>query len=208
MDLTVWLAFVAASAAILAIPGPTILLVASYAIGLGWRVAAPMAAGVALGDFVAMTVSLLGLGALLTGSAALFTAVKTVGALYMMWLGLKLIRSGASVEAGGRRDAAGPQRMFGHAFVVTALNPKSILFFVAFVPQFLDPAAPFAPQAAILIATFVSLAFVNALVVAWLAARAGGLAAGAHGSRIVSTLGGGALIGAGLLALFARRAAS
>jgi threonine/homoserine/homoserine lactone efflux protein len=208
MDLAVWLAFAAASATILAIPGPTILLVASYAIGLGWRVAAPMAAGVALGDFLAMTVSLFGLGALLASSAALFTVVKTAGALYMMWLGIKLIRSGVRVEADGRRDAAGPHRMFGHAFVVTALNPKSILFFVAFVPQFLDPAAPFAPQAAILVATFVTLAFFNALAVAWLASRAGRFAAGERGRRIAGALGGSALMGAGLLALFARRSAA
>src|SRR5690349_3995067 len=71
MTLELWLAFVAASSILLIIPGPTVLLVVSYALGQGWRTALPMAVGVALGDFTAMTLSMLGLGALLAASATL-----------------------------------------------------------------------------------------------------------------------------------------
>ncbi|OPZ69289.1 MAG: Aldose 1-epimerase [Firmicutes bacterium ADurb.Bin467] len=93
MSLEVWLAFVAASAVLLVIPGPTILLVVSYALGRGMRVAAPVATGVALGDLTAMTLSMLGVGALLATSATLFTVLKLIGAAYLVWLGVKLWRT-------------------------------------------------------------------------------------------------------------------
>src|SRR5215217_8394033 len=98
MTLETWLAFTAASAVLLVIPGPTILLVVSYALGQGWRTALPMAIGVALGDFTAMTASMLGLGALLATSAALFTVLKWVGAAYLIYLGFKLWRAPVSGE--------------------------------------------------------------------------------------------------------------
>ncbi len=103
MSLEHWLAFVAASAVLLAIPGPTILLVISYA--SAWRKAATSTvAGVALGDFTAMTASMLGLGALLAASAAVFTALKWIGAAYLIYLGIKLWR--APVSTGVVNDAA------------------------------------------------------------------------------------------------------
>jgi len=77
MLLESWLAFTAASAVLLIIPGPTVLLVVSYALGQGWRTALPMAVGVALGDFTAMTLSMLGVGALLAASATLFAILAT-----------------------------------------------------------------------------------------------------------------------------------
>ena len=93
MDLATWLAFTAASIILLMIPGPTVLLVVSYALTQGRRVALATAAGVALGDFTAMTLSLAGLGALLLASAGLFTALKWVGAAYLVYLGVRLWRS-------------------------------------------------------------------------------------------------------------------
>ena len=126
-----WAAFTAASAVLLIIPGPTVLLVVSYALGQGWRTALPMAIGVALGDFTAMTLSMLGLGALLAASATLFTILKWAGAAYLVYLGIKLWRAGGTLEAAPRTDAVSAARMPGHAWLVTALNPKSITFFVA-----------------------------------------------------------------------------
>src|SRR5215475_2530864 len=99
MTLETWLTFVAASAILLIIPGPTVLLVVSYALGQGWRAALPMAIGVALGDFTAMTLSMLGVGALLAASATLFTVLKWIGAAYLIWLGIKLWRAGGALEA-------------------------------------------------------------------------------------------------------------
>jgi threonine/homoserine/homoserine lactone efflux protein len=203
-----WLAFVAASIVLLAIPGPTVLLVVSYALGHGCRYAAATVAGVALGDLTAMTASLLGLGALLAASAGLFTAVKWVGAAYLVYLGLRLWR--APVGDPGQADISEtrPGRIFAHAYVVTALNPKGIVFFVAFLPQFLDMTRPVLTQMAILVATFVSLATINAALFGLLASSARRTIRKPSAQRLVNRIGGSFLIGAGLLTAAWRRAAA
>src|SRR5690606_19396573 len=126
MSFEVWAAFAAATSILLIIPGPTILLVVSYALGQGWRTALPVAAGVALGDFTAMTLSMLGIGALLAASATIFTILKWAGAAYLVYLGVKLFRAGGALQADPRTEAVSPATMVGHAWLVTALNPKSI----------------------------------------------------------------------------------
>lgn len=206
MTFETWLAFVAASAVLLVIPGPTILLVVSYALGRGWKVAAPVATGVALGDLTAMTLSMLGVGALLASSATLFTLLKWIGAAYLIWLGVKLWRAGTKLDTKARTDAGGAARMLGHAWLVTTLNPKSIVFFVAFLPQFLDPSRPFWPQMAVFEATFVTLAFANAFGYAILASRARRLASSERAIRAVNRAGGAALIAAGTAAVTIRAA--
>lgn len=198
MTIETWLAFSAASAVLLLIPGPTILLVISYALGQGWRVALPMATGVALGDFTAMTLSMLGIGALLLASASVFTLLKWAGAAYLVWLGVKLFRAGGTLEADPRADATPPLKMLAHAWLVTALNPKSITFFVAFLPQFLDAKAPLLPQMAIFETTFLILAFLNAFGYALVAAKARNLFRSERAIRIFNRTGGSLLIGAGV----------
>ncbi len=171
MAFELWLTFVAATIALLLIPGPTVLLVLSYALSQGKRIAVATAAGVALGDLIAMSASLAGLGALVLASATLFTVLKWVGAVYLLYLGIKLFRSAgyATLGATEQMQEASAARVFGHSAAVTALNPKSIVFFIAFVPQFISVDAPLMPQFAILIATFVGLAGLNALAYALLA---------------------------------------
>ncbi|MBY0317874.1 MAG: LysE family translocator [Reyranella sp.] len=192
-----WAAFTAASAVLLIIPGPTVLLVVSYALGQGWRTVLPMTVGVALGDFTAMTLSMLGLGALLAASATLFTVLKWVGAAYLVYLGIKLWRAGGTLEAAPRTDAVSAAKMLGHAWLVTALNPKSITFFVAFLPAFLDPRADFVTQMMAFEATFLLLAFANAFGYALVATRARGFVANPRAIGMVNKVGGGLLIGAG-----------
>jgi threonine/homoserine/homoserine lactone efflux protein len=203
-----WIAFTAASAVLLLIPGPTILLVVSYALGQGWRTALPMAVGVALGDFTAMTLSMLGLGALLAASATVFTVLRWAGAAYLVWLGVKLWRAGGTLDAQPRTDAAPVWRMLGHAWLVTALNPKSLTFFVAFLPQFLDPKAELLPQMLVFEATFLTLAFANALGYALVASRARDVVRNERAIRAVNRVGGGLLIGAGVAAAAAGGARS
>jgi threonine/homoserine/homoserine lactone efflux protein len=198
MSVEVWIAFVAASTVLLIIPGPTVLLVVSYALGQGWRAALPMAVGVALGDFTAMTLSMLGVGALLATSAGLFTALKWLGAAYLIWLGVKLWRAGGALEAEPRTDRASAAKMLGHAWLVTALNPKSITFFVAFLPQFLNPELSFVTQMLIFETTFLVLAFANALGYAVVASRARRLAGNPRAISWFNRVGGTLLIGAGL----------
>jgi len=209
MSIEHWLAFVAASAILLAIPGPTILLVISYALGHGRKVASATVAGVALGDFTAMTASMLGLGALLATSAAIFTVLKWVGAAYLIWLGIKLWRAPIAIEgADGTMSvpAEKPLRIFLHTYVVTALNPKSIVFFVAFLPQFLDLSRPLFNQMLIFETTFLVLATLNATLYALMASAARHTIRKPKVQTIVNRTGGSLLIGAGLLTAGLRRA--
>ena len=207
MSFDLWLAFVAASTALLLIPGPTVLLVLSYAISQGRRVALATAFGVALGDLIAMSASLAGLGALVLASATLFTALKWVGAVYLVWLGVKLLRAKPAGALGVETDADIPARgIFRHAATVTALNPKSIAFFIAFVPQFIRPEAPLLPQFAVLIATFVGLATLNALAFALLADRLRARIRKPSVRLWLSRTGGGALVGMGTLTAAIKRA--
>ncbi|CEJ15603.1 Homoserine/homoserine lactone efflux protein [bacterium YEK0313] len=198
MSFESWAAFAAASAILLVIPGPTILLVVSYALGQGWRTALPMAAGVALGDSTAMTLSMLGIGALLAASATVFTVLKIAGAAYLVYLGVKLFQAGGTLEVAPRDDAASAARMMGHAWLVTALNPKSLTFFIAFLPQFLDRNGDFWQQMLVFEATFLILAFANALAYALVAARVRHVVRNPRMIRIFNRTGGTLLIGAGI----------
>lgn len=195
MAVETWLAFVAATVVMLAIPGPTILLVIGQSLGAGRRSALPLVTGVALGDLTAITLSLAGLGALLAASATLFTVLKFGGAAYLVWLGVKLWRAPVAAEAGAPVSAG---RAMRDAYVVTALNPKGIAFFVAFVPLFIDAATAFLPQAAVLVATFVALAAMNAAIYALLAARLSGAVRRPRVRRAFNRCGGTVLVGAGL----------
>ena len=193
-----WAAFAAASAVLLVIPGPTILLVVSYALGQGWRTALPMAVGVALGDFTAMTLSMLGIGALLAASATVFTVLKWIGAAYLVYLGIKLFRAGGALDARPRTDAASAAKMLPHAWLVSALNRKSITFFVAFLPQFISRDADFLTQMVVFEATFLTLAFANAFGYALVASRARNLVRNPRAITLFNRAGGTLLVGAGV----------
>lgn len=212
MSIELWLAFVAASAVLLAIPGPTVLLVISYALGHGKRAAVATVTGVALGDFTAMTASMLGLGALLAASATLFVVLKWIGAAYLIYLGIRLWRApvarvDASAEAASTEKER-PLRIFLHAYAVTALNPKSIIFFVAFLPQFLNRNEPVGLQMVVFEATFLVLAAANAAAYGLLASMARKTIRKPRVQRLVNRIGGSLMIGAGFLAVGWKRAAA
>jgi len=208
VSLHLWLAFVAASAVLLVIPGPTILTVISYSIAHGRRAKLPLIAAVALGDSTALVTSLLGLGALLAASAFWFTVVKWVGGLYLLYLGAKLLRAGASpAQIAAPAAPASRWRLFANTYLVTALNPKGIVFFVAFLPQFLDAQAPAAQQLWVLAATFVVMAAVNATLYAMFAGSARRLLASPRAQRGFHLGGGTLMSAAGVWALLARRPA-
>lgn len=195
-----WLAFALASAVLLALPGPTVLLIVSYALGHGRRAALPTVAGVALGDLTAMTASLLGLGVLLAASAELFTVLRLIGAAYLVLLGVRLWRAPVGSHGPGDAPAIAPRRMLAHAYAVTALNPKSIVFFVAFLPQFIDAHAPLVPQLVICEVTFIVLATLNALGYALAASAARRAIRRPSVQRAVNRTGGALLMGAGVFA--------
>lgn len=208
MSFETWLAFSTASAMLLIIPGPTILLVISYALGHGRKAAWATVAGVAWGDFTAMTCSMLGIGALLAASAALFTVIKWIGAAYLVYLGIKLWRAPVARDMGAAADQQETRagKILFHTYAVTALNPKSIVFFVAFLPQFLDAAKPVLPQIVIFETTFLVLATVNALSYAVMAAAARRTIRKPAVQRAVNRVGGSLLVGAGVAAAAWKRA--
>jgi threonine/homoserine/homoserine lactone efflux protein len=206
MPIELWLAFVAAAAVLLIIPGPTILTVISYSMSHGRRANVPLVAAVALGDSTALVVSLLGLGALLATSAFWFTAVKWVGGLYLLYLGIKLLRAGvASSEIAAPAVPSSRWRLFVNTYLVTALNPKGIVFFVAFLPQFISPTADVTRQLWVLAVTFVVLAATNATLYAVFAGSARKLLSSPRAQRRFNFAGGSLLSAAGIWALMARR---
>jgi threonine/homoserine/homoserine lactone efflux protein len=209
MTLETWLAFTAATIVLLVIPGPTILTVISYSITHGRRANLPLVVAVALGDSTALFLSLVGLGAVLATSALLFTLVKWAGGLYLIYLGVRMLR-GRAVVADAAETAPVPAsrwRLFANTYTVTALNPKGIIFFVAFLPQFLRPDGNVRLQLWTFAVTFVVLAAINAGLYAVFAASARRLLASPRAQRRFNRLGGSLLAGAGVWALLARRTA-
>ncbi|RCV55446.1 LysE family translocator [Marinitenerispora sediminis] len=141
---TTLLAFSVASLVIVLIPGPSVLFVLSRAMVAGRRTALRTAVGNGLGGMVPVLTVAVGLGALVTRFAPLFTAVKLAGAAYLVYLGVQAIRHrhqlAESLDA-APEAAVRPGRAVWDGFVVGATNPKTLVFFVAVLPQFVDPAA-------------------------------------------------------------------
>ncbi len=210
MPLELWLAYVATTAVVLAIPGPTILLVLSYSIAHGRQTTLPLVAGVALGDTVAITLSLIGLGTLLAASAFWFTIIKWLGGLYLIYLGFMLLRGAGRTLPLQTDDlpTSAPRKLFGNAFIVTALNPKSIVFFIALLPQFISPAHAVLPQLWILGVTFVVFAALAAAAYALFATSIRRFLASPRAQKAYGYFGGGLLCGAGVWALSAKRVIS
>jgi threonine/homoserine/homoserine lactone efflux protein len=201
-----WLAFAAASAVLLVIPGPTILTVISYSLAHGRRANVPLVAAVALGDSTALVLSLVGLGALLAASAMLFTLVKWAGGVYLVYIGIRMLRSGVALPPIGEAvPSVSTRRLFANTYVVTALNPKGIIFFVAFLPQFLRADGTVATQLWVLAITFVVLAAINATLYAVFAASARRVLSTPAAQRRFNVAGGVLLAAAGAWALFAKQ---
>lgn len=203
MPLELWLSFCLASLLIIVSPGPAVALLVTTGINRGRRAALAMLPGFFLGDLLAMTLSFAGVGALLMASAELFQLFKWLGAAYLLYLGIKMWR-----EAGRLVDLqpTGTDIRVGtaKAFLVTALNPKSLAFFMAFMPQFVTPSQPLLPQLAILFSTFLVIGVLSDLAFTFLATT-GGRMLSARFRRILHRAGAGSLIGASALVAAMRR---
>ena len=206
IDFQTWITFAIASEFILLIPRPTILLVVAYSLSHGKTATFPLVTGVSLGNFTAMVFSFTGLGLLLNQASELFTLFKWVGALYLIYLGIQLWRM--PVESTDWSDdtpmSQSPSRMLWHAWITTALNPKSIVFFLAFLPQFINPESDFLIQVSVLGITFWVLAVINALGYAWLASRLSQKLRNPIFKQGLNSVGGSLLAGAGGLSLITK----
>ncbi len=197
-SLDVLLAFAAAACAVIVIPGPTVLLVTSYALSAGMRSALLCIAGVCAGDMLAMTLTFFGLGVVLATSATVFTWLKWLGAAYLLYLGVQLwrARGGQSVFSGAAERQ--PWRIVGRAFMVNILHPKGLAFYAAFMPQFIAPARPVLPQMLVLGAIFSGIALLVLLAYALLASRCRQWLVSPRAWRIFNRMGATCLVAAGL----------
>ena len=202
MQFELWSAFVLASIALLAMPGPTVTVVVSHAMARGLRTIWATAPGVVLGDLTAMLISLAGAGALLAASANLFSALKWLGAAYLIYLGLAIWWS----ESDSRLVTAERPRKSGmgmllQAYIVSSLNPKALVFFIAFFPQFVDPNAEAVDQFVLLGSTYLVLTTVNTVFWGLIASRLSSrFRAAAAAQRWTKRIAGGCLISSGCIA--------
>ena len=151
--------FALASLVLAVTPGPAVLFIVARSVHQGPKAGILSALGVAAGGLVHVAGAVVGFSALLVSSATAFTVVRWAGALYLVWLGVKTIRSGADAAEVALPPPAPARRLVAQGFVVNVLNPKTALFFLAFLPQFADPArGSVALQLLLLGVTFVAVA--------------------------------------------------
>jgi threonine/homoserine/homoserine lactone efflux protein len=197
MSLQLYLAFVAACIALALLPGPIVTLVIANGLRHGTRAALTNIAGVQLGVAIVMGILAIGLTSLMATMGYWFDWVRFAGAAYLVWLGIKLIR--APVEGVGAEASPPPPRggFFLQGFVVTLSNPKLLVFFGAFIPQFVDMSKDHVPQVALLGVTFMITGAVTDSIYALLAGRAR-LFFSKQRTRLLSRISGGFMIGGGI----------
>jgi len=206
MTLTTYLLYVAAVALLILTPGPTMLMCMTNAVNHGPRRAMTSVAGAVTAVLGVMLLSAMGLGALLSASEAGFTVLKVAGAAYLIWLGIKTFRSeAAAISIEGVQSGAPGRPFYLQGLLVGASNPKALLFFAAFFPQFLDPAAPVVPQFAILALTFVAFEFAVLTLCALGVARLAPVLRASHTVRWINRISGGLFTLMGGLLLLTRR---
>lgn len=206
MTLEIWSTFVAVVIVFALIPGPTVILVTGQAISYGKKSVLPLVAGVLLGDFVAMSLSLLGLGAILATSATLFTILKWFGVAYLLYLGVKVWNEKPEINSSLQAQNLSKAKLFKSSFLVTALNPKDIVFFVAFLPQFINQSSAVFPQLLILMFTFLAIISVTISSFALFAGLVRHRIQSYQARKRLNRIGGGALVGAGLVTATMNRA--
>ncbi len=201
MDTHLWMGFALASLLMGLVPGPGVMSIVGYAIGSGRRTALASVAGMAAGNIMAMSLSLAGVDTLLAGSALAFTTLKWLGALYLIGLGLAAIVEARNepVDALPRR-AVSPRAAFAGNIAVGVFHPKTIVFFIAFAPQFISPGGNYAEQAVILVLTFGAVVGFTDTLYALGAVKASQLTTRRSAGRWAKRASGGVLIAAGLAA--------
>lgn len=197
--------FAAASLALAVVPGPAVLYIVAQSVPGGRRVGVVSALGVSTGGMFHVMAAVIGLSAVLAASAEAFTAVKLLGAAYLVWLGVRAFLS-RDERIGGR----GPERTLGRTYrrgvVVNVLNPKTALFFLAFLPQFADPDGSTRAQLAVLGLLFVAIALASDLVWALVAGTTGAVLRQSRSFlRIQRYVSGTIFVGLGALAATAGR---
>lgn len=211
MDPTLYFAFILAVVVLVLTPGPSVLLGISHSLGYGWRRVMFTAFGDVLANVIQMALAATGLGLILATSATAFSVLKIIGIIYLVWLGVKTIRSKVTFQS----DVATQLPLKSNwwhvrqGFVVAITSPKAIAFFAAFFPQFIDPTQPLLPQFTLMAVSFVVLDYSTVVAYAFIAQRAGTSLAKRGAAHWINKISGGTLlVGAALLATINKSAAS
>jgi threonine/homoserine/homoserine lactone efflux protein len=204
-SLTSFALFCLASAALAVVPGPAVTYIVMHSVDKGRRAGLASAAGVASGGLVHVAAATVGLSALIASSATAFTVVKLVGAVYLIVVGIRRI-AGRDDSKQVQAPPAPLRRIYRQGVIVNVFNPKTALFFLAFLPQFIDRGASVPPQVAVLGLTFAAIAFASDCLYALLAdLLAGRLRRGGRGSKARRYFSGGIFVALGVTAAAAHR---
>lgn len=206
-DLTLWLLFVGASLALLLTPGPAVLYIVARSVEQGRAAGLVSVLGIHLGTIVHITAAAVGLSALIVSSALAFGIVKYLGAAYLVWVGIRTLMAKDPAPDAPVVPAEPLRRVFRDGFVVNMLNPKTAIFFLAFLPQFVDPArGALHWQILILGLTFMGLGMMSDGMFALIAGTAGDfLRRNKRFLRLQRWFAGFSFIGLGLTAAMATR---
>ncbi|MDP9846347.1 LysE family translocator [Streptosporangium lutulentum] len=203
-DLTILALFAVATLALLLVPGPAVVYIVTRSVAQGRSAGLISVLGIHLGSVVHVAAAALGISALLATSATAFAVVKYLGAAYLVWLGVRKLMARQSGDEAVEPPLASRSRMFWQGFVVNVLNPKTAIFFLAFLPQFTDHTrGPIAPQILLLGVIWIVLGMASDGAFALLAsAMAGRLRRSARARRRLDLTSGVVYLGLGAVAAF------
>jgi threonine/homoserine/homoserine lactone efflux protein len=209
MSFSIWLSFLGISLITTFSPGPAILLAMSNA-SRGVGKALTSSAGNALGIFLVSGAAMIGLGALLRASLVLFTALKIIGALYLIYLGIRQWRGAGkpaqvAARASAEITASSPAQLFREGLLVALTNPKSIIFFTALFPQFIQTNAPIVPQFFVLTLTFVGCALLAHVTYIQIARSARARLTAGNSVRLLQRASGALFMSLGVALLAVKR---
>lgn len=209
MELQVWIAYFVAAWAIALSPGSGAVLSMSHGLAYGVRQTTATIVGLQLGLSVVLLVAGVGVGALLLASSTAFLVVKVLGAAYLIWLGLKQWRAPVAATADdlpAQDTQLSVRERLLRGFLTNVTNPKGIVFMVAVLPQFIDPARALALQLLILLVTTVTVDLIVMHGYAWLASRLQALLRGARARLLQNRVFGGVLMAMGASLMWVKRA--
>lgn len=197
--------FLLASVLLLLTPGPAVLYIVARSVDQGRRAGLVSVCAIEVGNLIQITAATLGLSALLLSSAWAFTIVKDLGAAYLIYLGLRKLLTREAIQTARHNPPQSFRQIFSQGVVVATLNPKTALFFVAFLPQFVDPShGAIATQMFVLGCIFVMLAVISDSMYALLAGTVGQWLKGSHATmRAGHYVVGSVYIGLGVTAALA-----
>ncbi|MFZ6642088.1 LysE family translocator [Undibacterium sp. TC4M20W] len=201
MNLESWALFTATEAALSLSPGPAVMMVVAYGIARGWRTSLFVSLGILTGNAIYFAVSATGIGSLILASPKVFMAIKYLGAAYLVYLGLSAIFGKPSPLTISKLDgvALSGSKIFSSALMLQLMNPKTLLMFVAILPQFIDPREPVGVQMLILAACSIIPEFFILLGYGMLASKASHWATQERYAVITERIAGTLVTGAGIM---------